>query len=214
LNGKLFSNRLSFFRQYDEEKAANRGDRHEAIIGWHQPDQIKLTINDKEIEGIAAPISVSSSAHDDLNLFCLYGAHSGNFTKLSAENALEFKEQLKIPADCLNLGEYAVVVLHAGQFVKRVQNKVEELGIGLNAGLVDYYEPSEFSGTFTAQDAAFKKRNEFEHQREYRFVFDTGQRGSDPLELEIGDISDLATLCSTSEVNNLLKVHLPDGTVA
>ena len=38
VNGKLFANRLSYFRKLEEEQQANRGDRHEGVVGWHQPE--------------------------------------------------------------------------------------------------------------------------------------------------------------------------------
>ncbi|RDK82950.1 UNVERIFIED_ORG: hypothetical protein DFO82_2252 [Idiomarina abyssalis] len=37
----------------------------------------------------------------------------------------------------------------------------------------------------------------------------TGISGNNPIKLEIGDISDIALLCDTSEVNNLIEVNQP-----
>lgn len=214
LSGILYSNRLAFFRKLEEDVQANRGDRHEAVVGWYQPEQINLVLNDREIKDLAAPVSLQINQHNDLNIFCIYAAHSGPFNEVTDDNILELKEYLKIPSDCLALGEYAVVVTHAKSFIDRVMSSVKEKGFGLKAGLVEYYEPESFSGSFAEDEAIFRKRKEFEHQREYRFSFDTGCSGDDPLKLQLGSISDIAVLCSTSEVNSLLQVRLPDGSTA
>lgn len=214
LNGVLYSNRLSFFRKFEEDEQANRGDKHEAVIGWYQPKKITVVINGQKIKDLAAPISLQMIQHNDLNIFCIYGAHSGPFKEVKDEKILELKEYLKISPDCLALGEYAVVVTQAKSFIDRVIKSVKNKGFGLKAGLVEYYDSDVFSGSFSEDDAMFRKRKEFEHQREYRFSFDTGSSGDDPLKLQVGDIRDIAVLCSTSEVNDLLQVRLPDGSTA
>ena len=214
LRGTLYSNRLAFFKKLEEDTQANRSDRHEAVVGWYQPDQISLTLNGREIKDLAAPVSLQMNQHNDLNVFCIYAAHSGPFEVITDENIFDLKDHLKIPSDCLTLGDYAVVVTQAKSFIDRVVGAVKDEGFGLKAGLVEYYDPSAFSGSFSEDEAVFRKRKEFEYQREYRFSFDTGIPGDDPLKLKIGDISDIALLCSTSEVNNLLQVRLPDGSSA
>lgn len=39
LRGTLYSNRLAFFKKLEEDTQANRSDRHEAVVGWYQPDR-------------------------------------------------------------------------------------------------------------------------------------------------------------------------------
>jgi hypothetical protein len=214
LRGTLYSNRLAFFKKLDENAKANRSDRHEAVVGWYQPHKISLNLNGREIKDLAAPVSLQMVQHNDLNVFCIYAAHSGPFEAVTDENIFDLRDHLKIPFDCLELGDYAVVVTQAKTFIDRVTGTVKEEGFGLKAGLVEYYDPSVFSGSFSEDEAVFRKRKEFQHQREYRFSFDTGIPGDEPLKLKIGDISDIALLCSTSEVNNLLQVRLPDGSNA
>lgn len=75
IKGKLFSNRLSFFRKYEENESANRGDKHEGVVGWHQPDQIRLEINGRIITDLAGPVMTQMNWHDHLNVFCIYAAH-------------------------------------------------------------------------------------------------------------------------------------------
>ncbi|MEG0010305.1 MAG: hypothetical protein RR721_17030 [Aeromonas sp.] len=212
VDGKLFANRLSYFRRLEEHDKANRGDKYEGVVSWIQPEEASLVINGRSITELAGPVSVQMNWHDDLNVFCIYAAHSGSFNYLSHENIDEFRKQLEIPEDCLKLGGYAAVVTNFTQFFERIQNAVIENDYGMNAGLVDYYDPNEFSGSFSETEAIFKKRSEFSHQKEYRFAFDTGASGETPLALDIGDISDIVTLCDAGKVNKILEIRLREET--
>lgn len=89
----------------------------------------------------------------------------------------------------------------------------EKNNYGLNSGLVDYYNPDTFSGTFNDEEAVFKKRNEYSHQKEYRFAFDTGVTGKEPLLLDIGDISDITMQCDVADINKLIEITLPIGKI-
>ena len=208
-NGKLFANRLSYFRNLEEDQDSNRGDMHEGVVSWLQPDQVKLEINGRTLTDLAGPVSVKMNWHDHLNVFCIYAAHSGEFESLSHESLADFKTQLEIPESCLNLGKYAVVVTNFTQFIERVKIATAKNNYGLNACLVDYYNPDTFNGTFSEEEAVFKKRNEYSHQKEYRFAFDTGVTGKEALVLDIGDISDITTQCNVADVNKLLEIKLP-----
>jgi hypothetical protein len=208
-SGKLFANKLSYFRNLEEDQNSNRGDMHEGVVSWYQPDQIKLEINGRTLTDLAGPVSVKMNWHDHLNIFCIYAAHSGEFDHLSHENLADFKKQLEIPEDCLNLGKHAVVVTNFTQFMDRVKAATRKNNYGLNASLVDYYNPDTFSGTFSEEEAVFKKRNEYSHQKEYRFAFDIGVTGKEPLFLDIGDISDITTQCNVAGINKLLEIKLP-----
>ena len=117
IKGKLFSNRLSFFRKYEEDESANRGDKHEGVVGWHQSDQIRLKINGRVITDLAGPVMTQMNWHDHLNVFCIYAAHSGEFEEISEETIDDFKKQISIPEECKNLGEYAVIVTNVTKFI-------------------------------------------------------------------------------------------------
>jgi len=214
IKGKLFSNRLSFFRKYEEDESANRGDKYEGVVGWHQPDQIRLEINGKIITDLAGPVMTQMNWHDHLNVFCIYAAHSGDFYEISEEIIEEFKKQISIPKECENLGDYAVIVTNFNKFIERVKAAASSNNYGLNAGLVEYYDPTSFNGSFSEVDSIFRKRDEYKHQKEYRFSFDTGIAGNDPLILNIGDISDITMQCKVSDINAQLEIKLPNGKIA
>jgi len=212
VSGKLFCNRLSSFRGFEESGISNRGDGDEGVAGWYQPDQARFTINDIVMEGLAAPVSVSFNRHGHLNLFCMYAAHSGDFQTVSEESLEDFKRHLQIPGGCADLGRFAVVVTNTPEFIKRVRAAVQKNNFELRARLVKYYDPNTFSGSFPEDYVGFMKRDEYQDQGEYRFLINTKTKGSDPVILDIGDIDDITTGCSTTNINSLLDVRLRNDT--
>lgn len=210
LDGKLHINRLSYFRKIEEIGEANRSDRHEGVIGWLQPGKVIFKINDFEIppKDMAGPISIQMNYHGNINVFCIYAAHSGKFEYLTEESLPEFRKQLEIPEDCLRMGEHAVIIRNSKEFIHRIEEAVKSKGYRGSAKLVDYYSSEEFSGHFTEQEAVFKKRIEFQHQREYRIAL-AGFPGDGPITLEIGDIRSFAQMCDVSDVNKGLEIKLP-----
>ncbi|HIF9126688.1 hypothetical protein WAX88_20965 (plasmid) [Photobacterium damselae subsp. damselae] len=210
MKGKLFANRLSFFKKLEEKAEANRGDRHEGVLSWHQKDDIELMINGRLITELAGPVITRMNWHDHLNIFCVYSGHSGDFNSVDCDNLSSLKKQLEIPSDCLELGQYAVVVTKVNEFLERVKLAIEKSGYGLSAGLVNYYDPESFSGYFSEENAVFNKHREYEHQREYRFAIDTGTEGEEAITLDVGDISDITMLCNTADFNKLLEIKLPE----
>jgi len=214
VSGKLFANRLSYFKKLEEAEGANRGDQHEGVVSWHQPDQVQVEINGRTLIDLAGPVSTQMNWHDHLNVFCIYAAHSGDFVNVTPENMTDFKKYLEIPDDCLKLGQHAVLVTNFSQFIERVKSAVQAKNYGLNAGLVEYYNPETFSGNFTEEESVFKKRDEYKHQKEYRFSIDSGAEGKTPMILEIGDISDITMRCNVADINKYLEIKLPQGELA
>ena len=209
--GKLFANRLSYFRRLEEHEHANRSDRREGVINWLQSDQCQLVIDGRDITtDLAGPVEPHLDWHDNLNVFCVYAAHSGDFKKLTSDNIDGFKKFLKIPDDCLKFGQYAVVVTDASEFLNRVKTAIKTDGYRLRSGLVKYYNPETFHGHFDGTDAIFWKRDEYQHQREYRFAIDTFVMGTDPVTLDIGDISDITMLCNAADINKSLEIKVTE----
>jgi len=208
INGKIFSNRLSYFRALEEGKSSNRSDKHEGTVSWYQPDQIKLELNGYVFTDLAGPVSMIMHRLGHLNVFCLYAAHSGEFKEIT-ENTLDaFKKQVQITEECLKLGEYAILITNVPKFIDRIKKEIKGKGYGLTAGLVKYFDFDSFHGSFSETESVYRKRNEYEHQKEYRFVFDTDLQGDDPLILNIGDISDITMKCKVSDINKQLEIKL------
>ena len=212
LDGKLYINRLSYFQKIEEEKEFNRRDKHEGVVSWLQPEQVILKINDHELnpKDLVSPISVQMNHHSNLNVFCIYAAHNGEFESLTEESLPKFKKQIELPKKSLKLGKHAIIVLNSREFTSRVVKAVQKKGYGMTAKLVDYYDPDEFHGHFTEEEAIFKKRIEFQHQSEYRFAINTCLQEEKPITLKIGNIRDIAHYSDVSEINKGLNIKLPE----
>ena len=210
LDGKLYLNRLSYFKKIEEELEANRNDGNEGVLGWFQPGKGQFIINGYEIpqEDLSGPISVQLNSYNNLNVFCVHAAHSGEFQTLTQESLPAFKKHLQISDECLKLGNYAVIIRNVGEFVLRIKQAVQRNGYIVSSKLVDYYNPKEFHGSFYENDAVFKKRDEYKHQSEYRFCINTGTIGENAIILEIGNIRDIAEICKPSGINNSFEIKL------
>ena len=215
LSGSLYARRLSWFKKL--EGSDGRADEYEGAIlppldgfvfeleatdpSTGQVESIIITGTD-----LAGPPVIQPRWFDHINLFCMYAGLTGEFQYVSSENLSDFRSQMEMPEESLQLGPHAVVVTNTNEFFKRVDSAAKRKGYGLRRRLVQYYDPE--VGTPPLQsniDSIFCKRKEYQNQREYRITLDTGSVGSLPIILEIEDI---ATYLETPEFNNLLQVDI------
>lgn len=207
LDGHVYMNRLSYYKKIERnDEDANRADKHEGAFAWLQPGVGSLTINGQDITGdLAGPIEMYDDSLNHINVFCLYAAHSGNLdSNMLADNIEVFKQQIKVPEDCLKLGKHAVFITDPPKFLQRMKSAAESQGYQIGRGLVKYYDPETFHGNFPNGHAIFNKQIQYQYQREYRFGVDTGHPGDDPIILEVGDIRDITLHLNTADLNEAL----------
>ena len=208
LSGNIYMNRLSYFKKIEQDdEDFDRADKHEGAFAWLQPGQGRLTINGQDITGdLAGPIEMYDNELDYLNIFCLYAAHSGNLDvrDMLKGNDEAFRQQIRVPKDCLKLGEYAVLITNLPKFVQRMEAAAKSRDYKIYRGLVRYYDPETFHGYFSDGQAVFRKHIRHQSHREYRFVVDTGLSGDKPIILKIGDIRDITLRFNTVNLNEIL----------
>ena len=203
--GQLHLKRLSYFKKIEEDEThdpSGRIDRHEGTSGWMQPGRGTLTINGVEIQD--AQIQIQKSWLNHLHVLCLHAVHSGDLDldQLAAENDVEpLRKRLMIPNECLSLGEHAVVIRNVPEFLGRVEATCKARGFRLKYGLVKYYDPKTFHGSFGDEDSVFRKQTRYMPQREFRFAVNTGTLGEDHLDIAIGDIRKLTLRLKSTELN-------------
>ncbi|NRB26008.1 hypothetical protein [Shewanella sp.] len=202
LDGKIYMNRISYFRGIEGDQEDNRADSKEALCALWQTNDVVVEVNGRKITDFAAPIESVQHHSKYLHLFCLFaGAISeSNFLNPHA-NISDIQNDLSVPEKCAVLGEHYVVIHNAQKFIDRMVETVKKKGYGNNAqaGMVEYYDFETFTGEF-GNRSAFFKRDQFLHQKEYRFVIDTETEGTEPLVLDIGDIRDIASVSDTWNV--------------
>ena len=204
LVGRFLQTGCLILKRIEGNEDFNRTDKHEGVIGWFQPGRGRFEINGMDITGdLAGPVEMQRKWLDDLNVFCVYAAHSGDLDlgNLSTENIDAFRSQLEIPDDCLKLGKFAVVVKDVAGFISRVETSVKSENYRVFRGFVKYYNPESFHGNFSDGEAIFRKRDEHKHQQEYRFVIDTLIKGTNPVTLNIGDIRDITMRFNSADIN-------------
>ena len=214
VNGTMFVNRLFHFKKLEGDEG--RGDEYEGNImlqregliltfqATGEVDEITITEDD-----LAAPVIMAPEWFDHINVFCMYAGHSGTFEWVSEANLLDFKKQLELPEDCINLGDHAVVITNVKEFFRRVKASVNREGYGIIGRLVKYYDPN--IGTPPAGseiDSIFTKRNQYAYQKEFRIAIDTRTVGINPITLNIGPIDDIALRLKTRDINRGLTINL------
>lgn len=214
IRGKIFFNRLSEFKKIESDDNSGRMDRYEGTVACYQPDCIRITLNGIEIssEDLAGPVYIRKNWLNHVNIFCIHTSHTGDLDlmNLSKDCVEDLRRSLLIPDECLELGEYAVVVQNVSEFLKRMDNVVKIKGYRYMRQLVKYYSPETFHGSFSDSEAIFQKQSKYSYQREYRFAIWDGSDRTGPIILDIGDISDITIQLRANELNGekLLGGHM------
>ena len=204
VSGKLFCNTVASFKAREDPENSGRVDRNEGTIAWLQPGQGRFELNGIDLTpDLAEPLQIQRRWLDYLHLFCMHAVHAGTFNlaNLSNENIEDFRRALLIPDRCRELGGHAVVVTNIREFVARMKTATQLRNYRMSRGLVEYYDPETFHGSFENVQALFRKQQQDSYQREFRFVIDAGLRGGSPLWLDIGSISDITIKLDASELN-------------
>lgn len=204
VQGKVYVNRLSRFKETEASEVSGRIDRHEGATAWLQPGNGRLDLNGMDLSNdLVGPLTIQMNWLNHLHIFCIHAAHSGNLdlAKLSGDNIENLRHELKIPNACSSLGEHAVVVKNVPEFIKRMNDVAKAKGCRFTKGRVRYYDPEIFHGHFRDVESIFWKRDEYSYQREYRFVFDTKTTDDCPLILDIGNIRDITLQLKSNELN-------------
>ena len=224
--GEMFCKTIGEFKRIEGDAA--RGDQFEALSDWHQPDRVSLTLSFKTLDGeeksfpiekLAGPVVMQRTAHDRLNAFCMYAVTAPDFEESyeTEEERLrvvaKINSMLKVHAtlgkEMLSLGEHAVLIIKVADFIDKVSKAAKSEGYSSWRGLVDYFDPETFHGSFGEVESVFKKRNIYSYQKEFRFVFDSN-RPEGAKTLHAGPLEGIAFKLKTSEINSKLELKLAE----
>ena len=166
---------------------------------------------------MAGPVIMQQTWLEDLNLFCMYAMRSDKLPDsfesedealrgIEKANAL-LRTQCEIHNGVSALGKFAVVIHDVSAFVEKVRNTAKEIGVVCQSRLVEYYDPETFHGNFDGVEAAFNKRNIYEHQNEYRFCFQMDGPGR-PQKIHVGPLTGIAVKMNTKDLKSTLQPQL------
>lgn len=208
LNGHIYMNRLSYFRENyageDLTNESNVSDKYEGTDGWVQPEHVTMTLLDTGEPIIPiSPIQYFNRNWDYYNLFCVFCVYmdpdKDSFSSLEdACCALLPKNETS------NLGGFCVII-KAADFTHIFEQACSSLSLDLSHDLVNYFDKNEFSGHFEENRSIFNKVDSFKHQKEYRFCIAPVDYGKDARKLYLGDIKHIAQMCDFDDLKN----HIP-----
>ena len=198
--GHIYMKNLRYFIEQEKESGIKgQGDIHEARMFSLQD----INIYDKDTKEIVAIIPTCDNVRikgDELTpVFCItYKDLSKHIENIDVEQGIC---TVRIEFDDRMLGDfskddnaYMLIIYKPGEFIRRVESKLLEMGHHIYHNPVDYRDTSIAyieDGQWEANNA-FCKEEYFRYQTEYRIVVDTQVEGH--LEFDIGDISDISLL--------------------
>jgi len=181
LDGTLYCNRLSWFRQLEGD--TDRGDPYE---GQRMRHVARSGAIDVQMRTLNPDI-------DDLALFCMSLPHAQRETDVAAR----LEESL---AAFLEMGRHAVVIDDVDAFIDRLAVAAKREEYNVRANLVRYYKfypeisPDDLTQSWKP---VFLKHARYASQHEYRIAIHTAKRDTSPLRVNIGSIRDIARYVPT-----------------
>lgn len=208
LDGLLYMNPMDYFVRLDECESIGRGDRHEGVSAWLQPNEIQLEINGIRIDSadLAGPVSLQSHRHLAENIFCMHAGYVGGNAPSEFATTVEFEQAVKIPLQNISLGQCSAVITNVKEFLQRVKIAAGRQNVALRGQLVNYYDPTTFCGLIAEEVTPFSKQIRFAYQREYRLVANRQYSDPSPYTLDIGSLRDIAHMISIETLNANIKI--------
>jgi hypothetical protein len=183
-NGTIYMNSIQFFRTFEDEKL--RSDKFEGASSIRNLPSGTFEI--KELNYAGEYISIQ--------LFESYKEVLGNIYSMYCISSYHISDPIEFKVDSRNLafGEACVMIENNPEFLRRITDKLEELGLKSRHDLVDYYDVNTKNGRLTL----FDKPKEYEFQNEFRFYVE--RDSIEPLVIQIGSLRDIAKLHSTRNI--------------
>ena len=181
----MYLNTFKYFREIEDGLV--RGDRYEGASEIQRGTEGSITTSDGRDLGASMrswEFGVFPPSDSATNLFSIFILTPLNYP---------------ITERVLSFGETAFVVRKPDEFLARIKSALESQGLPGTGGKVEYV-----SDDFTGKVGPFQKRKSFEWQSEWRLKIDGGS--CQPRTITLGDLSDIAFVCETSEVNDRFTV--------
>ena len=174
--GEVF---LNTRKNYPSINNMEIGDSWEAI---DEIRQAKISKSDKvnvnwETFATDIPVGINDDSKPKGNVYCMYGIRFNHFKGQRLHIVPKKAES--------NFGD-TIVLIHAEEFLNRIQIQLSKEGYSFESRFVQYYDPKEIDGKIDA----FQKRDIFFHQSEYRIYVANDK--DEPIKINIGSIEDIA----------------------
>jgi len=226
--GEMYCNTLEAFKKIEDDSA--RHDKYEGSSQWFQPQDVKVRLTVESDNGeilhtlnlgesdLAGPIISQPVIFDGLNLFCMYAIVIEDFEESyrteDEKNLLKEKinrsiaAQVKIDPQYHEFGDYAVVIYKVEQFIQTVVSRAKHEDMRICHGLVEYFDPATFTGSFNGVEAIFRKQKTYSYQNEFRFVFNANGKIREPIKLNVGPLNEFAFMGPLKDIISRLEIKI------
>ena len=117
-------------------------------------------------------------------------------------------DQIRIDSRYQNLGDHAVVICNVERFIETVESYARNNNMKICHGLVEYFDPETFTGSFRGVEAIFRKRRTYKYQNEFRFAFNTNHKTQEPIKINAGPLNEFAFIGSLRNIIEQLKIKI------
>ncbi len=189
--GVLYANTIGFFRSYEDESVAVRGDENEGLSASFQAKNIKLEFAGITAEGLIDTVDLRYDYEDETNIYCM--------TAISVDDILNAgSDGMFLSKKLKEFGGEAIVIQSEDitEFMRRLKNAIKtdnniccRLGNKFVTKNIEYVSRSSYHGAM----GVFKKFDEYSWQHEWRIVFNQ-KTTKGPYKLVLGPLHDLVTI--------------------
>ena len=152
--GLLFMNNIDFFKNYEDENIALRGDVHEGLAASYKSDEVTITLGSHKIEGAVGKVDLRYHHEGDTNIYSM--------TKISDGKILDAgKSGLLLSEEFTSFGNRAVLI--GGSNIVDFENRLQ----AVIANDKNIYTPREDG--VVAKQITYKNREQHHGQMD---VFD------------------------------------------
>ena len=177
--GHVYVNTAEYFTKCEND-VVGQSDKFEMATSYHQHQGASIELAGRKFK-IAAPFCIREGDPEYSHIFCLYALSEESISR--SKDGKVFDERL-----WSEFGNYFVLIHDAHTFMKRLDSKLKESSLRYKADYVTYFCPNTHEGYV----GAFKKRNLFSHQEEYRVAIDKPDTLGPIEDLYLGDLKDVA----------------------
>lgn len=212
MKGTVYMNSMEFFKTYEDYN--NIGDQDEGVQTILQPEHTKVTIGPVEFEKDGKLVKIPertlrkknglinlkvNSDISSINLFCLY--------KISLDQICRDNLKFHLPQEIKDDENYThcVIFNDPQKFVEKINCGVKGKSNYFQAKIIEYVDKDSYHG----EVGIFRKFKKYEHQNEYRIALSPNQQyrgNNNEFVLEIGELSDIALLIETSQLEDSLEI--------
>lgn len=195
--GLLFMNNIKYFRDYEDNDPALRGDVDEGLAASLLPENITLELNGHIITGAIGKIDLRECHEDETNIYSM--------TIINDQDILSSGESgLRLSSDFTKFGNKAVFIggSDIGKFWTRLKNAIDS-----DPSLYTLEENNVIARPVSYVDRTlhhrslnvFNKFKEYAWQHEWRIALKQTV-GTGPLPLRIGCLADIAHVMDATDL--------------